>query len=261
MTGFNSKRDAAADKLQEPERETLELALEALENVKSSIYITSEQEAVALEKVNQTIPAIKSALAQPVQDVDYWIREATAARQAEMAMRRELEAQPAQEPVAGLHAVYFRNNWDGEGDLEYVLAYLSEKGKWTLHENGAPLIEFEGDEIIKTWPITFEGASPPLPAQPAQEPVAWAVVGDGKFGKYEIGRETLTDIDSANYWISRGYKLVSIYTTPPQRPWVGLTKEEVRQCGFAVPFAVSQDWALRFYKAIEAALKDKNNGT
>jgi hypothetical protein len=42
----------------------------------------------------------REALAQPAQDVDYWIREATAARQAEIAMRRELEAQPAQEPVA-----------------------------------------------------------------------------------------------------------------------------------------------------------------
>jgi hypothetical protein len=42
------------------------------------------------------------ARAQPAQDVDYWIREATAARQAEMAMRRELEAQPqpAKKPVA-----------------------------------------------------------------------------------------------------------------------------------------------------------------
>jgi len=40
--------------------------------------------------------------AQPVQDVDYWIREATAARQAEMAMRRELEAQPAQREWVGL---------------------------------------------------------------------------------------------------------------------------------------------------------------
>ena len=39
----------------------------------------------------------REALAQPAQDVDYWIREATAARQAEMALRRELEAQPAQE--------------------------------------------------------------------------------------------------------------------------------------------------------------------
>jgi hypothetical protein len=44
------------------------------------------------------------ALAKPAQDVDYWIREATAARQAEMAMRRELEAQPAQELVAWMQA-------------------------------------------------------------------------------------------------------------------------------------------------------------
>jgi hypothetical protein len=54
------------------EREALKLALEALENVKNSIYITSEQEAVALEKVNQTIPAIKSALAQPAQEPVAW---------------------------------------------------------------------------------------------------------------------------------------------------------------------------------------------
>ena len=88
-------------------------------------------------------------------------------------------------------------------------------------------------------------------AQPAQEPVAWAVVGDGKFGKYEIGRETLTDIDSANYWISRGYKLVSIYTTPPQRPWVGLTDEELADC---------LDMSIqKTCRAIEAQLKEKNS--
>jgi len=39
---------------------------------------------------------------QPTQDLDYWIREATAARQAEMALRRELEAQPAHCPWVGL---------------------------------------------------------------------------------------------------------------------------------------------------------------
>jgi hypothetical protein len=55
MTGFNSKRQMAADKVQE------------------------------------------------AREVDYWIREATAARQAEMALRRELEAQPAQEPVAHVY--------------------------------------------------------------------------------------------------------------------------------------------------------------
>lgn len=75
-----------------------------------------------------------------------------------------MPSQPEQEPVAGLHAVYFRNNWDGEGDLEYVLAHLSKKGEWTLYENGAPLIEFNGDEIIKTWPLTLE-ITTPKPAQ------------------------------------------------------------------------------------------------
>jgi len=100
-------------------------------------------------------------------------------------------------------------------------------------------------------------------AQPAQEPVAWAVVGDGKFGKYEIGRETLTDIDSANYWISywisRGYKLVSIYTTPPQRLWVGLTDEEIRDCLGPEAVRIPLGWS-RLTRAIEQALKEKNNG-
>ena len=50
---------------------------------------------------------------QPEQDVDYWIREATAARQAEMAMRRELEAQPVQEPDA-LTIVYQSGYHDGK---------------------------------------------------------------------------------------------------------------------------------------------------
>jgi len=94
-------------------------------------------------------------------------------------------------------------------------------------------------------------------AQPAQEPVAWAVVGDGKFGKYEIGRETLTDIDSANYWISRGYKLVSIYTTPPQRPWVGLTDEEIKDCLGPEAVRIPLGWS-RLTRAIEAKLKEKN---
>lgn len=65
--------------------------------------------------------------------------------------------------------------------------------------------------------------------EPAQKPVAWAVVGDGKFGKYEIGRETVTDIDSANYWISRGYKIVSIYTAPPQREWIWLSDADIAE--------------------------------
>ena len=65
-------------------------------------------------------------------------------------------------------------------------------------------------------------------AQPAQEPVAWAVVGDGKFGEYELG-QVFVDYESTHtYWENRGYELVPVYTTPPQRPWVGLTDEEAQ---------------------------------
>lgn len=44
------------------------------------------------------------------------------------------------------------------------------------------------------------------------EPVAWAVVGDGKFGEYKIGDE-FTKLD-AEYWNSRGYELVPLYAAP-----------------------------------------------
>jgi len=63
-------------------------------------------------------------------------------------------------------------------------------------------------------------------AQPALEPVAWAGV----------------DFD--------------INTTPPQRPWVGLTDEEIQPRLNGLP---TQSIAV-YARNIEAILKDKNNG-
>ena len=51
--------------------EAMKLALEALENVESAMYVTSEGEAVALEKVTKAITAIKEALAHPQQEAIY----------------------------------------------------------------------------------------------------------------------------------------------------------------------------------------------
>jgi len=69
MTGFNSKRDAAADKLQEPvnEREVLKLALEALESLYISPFTMPDN------PIGTAITAIKAALAQPVQEPVAWI--------------------------------------------------------------------------------------------------------------------------------------------------------------------------------------------
>jgi hypothetical protein len=69
----------------------------------------------------------KAALAQPplpVQDVDYWIREATAARQAEMAMRRALEAQPAQEPVGQVR----KSSYGGYPVIAWDSGYIAKIG-------------------------------------------------------------------------------------------------------------------------------------
>jgi uncharacterized membrane protein len=103
----------AAQPAQEPEREALKLALEALENMCDAQSNPDRRNFPTIHdygKAQRACIAIKAALAQPAQDVDYWIREATAARQAEMALRRELEAQPAQE----------QRKWVGLTDQESI---------------------------------------------------------------------------------------------------------------------------------------------
>ena len=47
-----------------------------------------------------------------------------------------------------------------------------------------------------------------------------------------------------------------LYTTPPQRTWVGLTDEEVKDIVWNLPYEPSQE----NIRAIEAKLKEKNNG-
>ena len=92
--------------------------------------------------------------------------------------------------------------------------------------------------------------STPCEVQPEQEPVAWAVVGDGKFGKVEIGQHVEIDLDACSYWVNRGYSLVPCYTAPPKRSWVGLTDEEIEDC---MEMSIQKTC-----RAIEAKLKEKN---
>jgi pyruvate/2-oxoglutarate dehydrogenase complex dihydrolipoamide dehydrogenase (E3) component len=80
-------------------------------------------------------------------------------------------------------------------------------------------------------------------AQPEQEPVALEAVyetiihwdeGGGKRSRRDLAR-----------------RIVSLYTTPPQRTWVGLTEDEAFACK-------GRDY-FETYKAIEAKLKEKNS--
>ena len=98
--------------------------------------------------------------------------------------------------------------------------------------------------------------------QPEQEPLAWTVVGDGKFGEYVLG-QTFVDYEATHiYWENRGYELVPVYTTPPKeqqscdkRLWVGLTDDEI---DLVWPSPAGTNSIRAVAKAIEAKLKEKN---
>ena len=80
-------------------------------------------------------------------------------------------------------------------------------------------------------------------AQPAQEPVAWMYRPTGAL--FDI---CPNDADEGEF--------VPLYTAPPQRPWVGLTDEEINTTWKKW---IGTERANKSYTlAIEAKLKEKN---
>lgn len=80
-------------------------------------------------------------------------------------------------------------------------------------------------------------------AQPKHEPVAW--MHPDKYKTY-FTTDPSEDLLLNGYW-------TPLYTTPPQRPWIGLTGEEV---GLIADEYSTLQGAIR---AIEAKLKEKNH--
>lgn len=72
-----------------------------------------------------------------------------------MTTNKQAVDKPALNP--GLYAILFRNNWDGEGDTYETLATLGKDLVWYDYENGAELLEFQGDEVLKAWPLDDGG--------------------------------------------------------------------------------------------------------
>ena len=94
-------------------------------------------------------------------------------------------------------------------------------------------------------------------AQPEQEPVAWVsseellvmrgnALGGAKDWRINVG---LVKQDGD----------VGLYTTPPQRTWVGLTDEEIDALHMEVKVQLMGTFDTKdIYRAIEAKLKEKN---
>ena len=87
-------------------------------------------------------------------------------------------------------------------------------------------------------------------AQPEQEPVAWICEGSASDEKHAIDYWQ-EDIDA----IPIGTQL---YTTPPQRPWVGLTDEEIKSLPSWWPSYEDAPALIQLVKDVEAKLKEKN---
>ena len=86
-------------------------------------------------------------------------------------------------------------------------------------------------------------------AQPEQEPVAWMSSDRAwMWSDYSKALAAVAHIPRLT--------LIPLYTTPPQRPWVGLTEWEREAIAHAYG-AMGSEW-LVFIEAVEKALKEKN---
>jgi len=78
--------------------------------------------------------------------------------------------------------------------------------------------------------------------EPAQEPVALVI--DGVLVKSALPEKYTGHL----------------YTTPPQRPWVGLTDEEIKEIIGSWGDTPVKGYTRKLFDQIEAKLKEKNNG-
>ena len=84
-------------------------------------------------------------------------------------------------------------------------------------------------------------------AQPEQEPVAWMSSDRAwMWSDYSKALAAVAHIPRLT--------LIPLYTTPPQRPWQGLTPDEVKHL---YPYGRSV-WGKETFEAIEKALRSKN---
>ena len=84
--------------------------------------------------------------------------------------------------------------------------------------------------------------------QPEQqaEPVAWTTMPEAEDWCFVSGGKDPTGKLEGKWF--------PLYTTPPKRPWQGLTEEEVKHL---YPYGRSV-WGRETFEAIEAALRSKN---
>ena len=118
--------------------------------------------------------------------------------------------------------------------LKLALEALNDFSAWNDGEVGGHMDEPYSAEVARRTITAIKEAL----AQPEQEPLAWISTGPARMIHWTADKPAYGDD-----W-------VPLYTTPPQRTWVGLNEDEAFACK-------GRDY-FETYKAIEAKLKDKN---
>ena len=142
-------------------------------------------------------------------------------------------AQPAQEPVAHCEA---GPEYCVQCKLEDRSIVLAAAVRYV--KNNTP--QLVSNEICNA----LKKSSPPQRTE--QEPVAWLCKPD-QHGLFDPPTPDKACKDC-----------FPVYTTPPQRPWVGMTDEEVLQIRENLQVVEGISLLENLTKAIEAKLKEKN---
>ncbi len=56
-------------------------------------------------------------------------------------------------PEAPTHALHALDNFCGDAIPVFVFA-VERDGVFYHHENGRPVLEYEGDKVLQSWPLT-----------------------------------------------------------------------------------------------------------
>jgi hypothetical protein len=129
-------------------------------------------------------------------------------------------------------------------------AALDEDGMYLVHQT-VSYADNLGKSIVALGKQTVKDIEQ-LKAQPAQEPVAWVCEGCSSDEKHAIDywQDDVDDIPIGT----------QLYTTPPQRPLVGLTDNEIKEIVGPWGDTPIKGYTRELIDKIEAKLKEKNNG-
>ena len=203
-------------------RKAAEMALEALENTTDFVPVKSGLE----REVNNTIQALRQALAQPEQE--------------------------QKTPLKVLNLTVFTENRLRNGrvyDVETLKA-MTNRDILAIPDMGKKALK-EVMEALDVYAVNTSQKRVDETAKREHEPVAWMhELADGH--GYCVTKDESGYVDN----FTDTYKTIPLYTAPTKREWVGLTEADKQEAFDETQEASGGFWEFADY--IDTKLKEKN---